>query len=68
MFTKKYIATILGILAGVAAVVFGISQMFISHDLPTIEELNLEDPQEPNAYGGPSHPPSVTPPTTPPPY
>lgn len=54
------------ILGGIAAVVFALSQLFVSNDTVEIE-TNLPA-GSPTANGGPTHPPYVTPPTMPPPY
>jgi len=69
VFSKKYISLILGILFGIAAVVFGISQMLVSRDTPEAQVQEMAVPSGiPSVGVGPTHAPYVTPPTVPPPY
>jgi hypothetical protein len=61
-YSKKYLATILGVLVAIAAAVFGFWQLVISHDEP---EADVWGP--PDVGVGPTGPPHVGAPTTPPP-
>lgn len=67
VYSKKYLATILAILVGIAAAVFAISQLFVAQDTPENMMENSESIVGEPSTTLPTTPPSVTPPTTPPP-
>ncbi|MBT3865263.1 hypothetical protein HOE67_05340 [Candidatus Peregrinibacteria bacterium] len=64
VYSKKYIAWVLGVLVSIAALIFGASQLLISHDEPDLESVSYGAP---SVGVGPSGPPSVGAPTFPPP-
>lgn len=67
VYSGKYLAGILSLLIGIAAVVFGVSQAFVSCDTPENEMAeSYVGPGEPFTEG-PTSPPYVEPPTSPPP-
>ncbi|MFA4891528.1 MAG: hypothetical protein WC604_04265 [Candidatus Gracilibacteria bacterium] len=67
VYSKKYLATILAILVGIAAAVFAISQWFVSQDTPENMTENSESVVGDPSTTLPTTPPHVEPPTTPPP-
>jgi len=64
VYSKKYLLFILSALVGIAAVIFGISQYFVSSDTPESESeyVNIVPYSK-----GPTSPPVVAPPLAPPP-
>lgn len=63
VYSKKYLAWILAVLVGIAAVVFGASQWFVSQDTPERVESVVGEP----VTGMPTSAPYVDPPESPPP-
>ena len=69
VYSKKYLTLILGILVGISAVVFAVSQILVGLDTPDAQVQGTAVPSGAPSIGiGPTHPPYVTPPTVPPPY
>jgi hypothetical protein len=59
VYSKKYLTVILGILVGIAALVFGASQIFVG----CVDEKEYGEPY----VKGPTSPPNIPPPTSLPP-
>ena len=67
VYSKKYLATIFVILAGIAAAIFAVSQWFVAQDTPENMMENSESVVGNPSTVFPTTPPHVEPPTTPPP-